>query len=101
MNYCNAEVSHRDRERLAQRYAGETLYRNTDTRAYARESHGMAATVLEGTARKPVTRKCGDVKHDRDASPRAGIKQTCDSRERPAPFYSANDQERLQREGKA
>jgi len=44
----------------------------------------MAARPTRGTARKPVTRKCGDVTHDRDASPRAGIKQTCDSRERPA-----------------
>lgn len=56
----------------------------------AATSPGMAATVEVGTARKPVTRKCGDVTHDRDASPKAGIKQTCDSRERPAPFYSAN-----------
>lgn len=34
------------------------FYHNTDTRAYARESHGMAARVLRGTAPKLETGKC-------------------------------------------
>lgn len=41
------------------------FYRNTDTPKLRRESQGMAATVLEGTAPKQVVGNCA--KHKRNS----------------------------------